>query len=754
MTDIALRDYSLIGEDGRIAVESGLADAIWYISPVPKDKMRELLRRKDGPGIRDTIIWFGILAISGFFGYVLWGHWWAIVPFAIYGVIYGSSSDSRWHESSHGTAFKTDWMNNVLYEVSSFMVFRESIPWRWSHTRHHTDTYIVGRDPEIAVPRPANVSGMFLNFIGLNSVPAEIRKMIIHAAGELTQAEKTYIPESEHKKVYLRAKIYILVYAVVIGSAIYNNTWLPLMYIGLPGFYGCWLMRIYGHTQHTGLADDVLDHRLNSRTVCMNFINRYLYWNMNYHIEHHMYPMVPYHALPKLHELMKDDCPKPYGSILDAWKEIISAVLKQRKDPGYFAKRELSTPTVDHQPHLAAKAIVSKHAPDKDGWIQVCDAEFLQKEDVLRFDHEYQTFAIYRSTDNSLYATDGLCTHGNTHLADGLVTGTLIECPKHNGRFDIRDGSPQRAPVCVGLKTYDVEVRSGVLYLDLGSAHGVGAEFHQTYEFCVVSNDNVATYIKELVLEANTINPDFEFKPGDYIQLDIPAFEMKLDSVDVKYPYAQVWQDNHIYNYEAANDAPTRRNYSIASNPDVDTHIRFNVRIATPPMGQLCKAGTGSSYVFNLKPGDKVTAIGPFGDFHIKDTAKEMIYLGGGAGMAPLRSHLSYLLETRNTERKISFWYGARSEQEMFYREYFQGLVSRFENFSFFYAYSEPLPEDTPAPYTGFIHEILCSQYLTHHDNPSNPEYYLCGPPIMIQAAMKMLKALNVPEAQISYDEF
>ena len=150
-------DYSLIGKDARLAVQKGLVDAAWYTTPIPKEKMRELLERRDGPAIRDTLLWFALLFVFGYGGYVLWGSWWAILPFAIYGVLYASVSDSRWHESSHGTAFKTDWMNNALYELASFMVLRESIPWRWSHTRHHSDTIIVGRDPEIAVQRPANL---------------------------------------------------------------------------------------------------------------------------------------------------------------------------------------------------------------------------------------------------------------------------------------------------------------------------------------------------------------------------------------------------------------------------------------------------------------------------------------------------------------------------------------------------------------------------------------------------------------------
>ena len=215
----------------------------------------------------------------------------------IYGVLYASTSDSRWHESSHGTAFKTDWLNDALYEIASFMVMRESSVWRWSHTRHHSDTIIVWRDPEIAVPRPRDILGLILGFFSLKVIPKYFQNSFRHALGRLTAEEKTFIPESEYGKVFLRARICLLIYAGVFGLAIWQQSILPLMFIGLPTIYGSWLMPVYGHTQHAGLAENVLDHRLNCRTVKMNLVNRYLYWNMNFHVEHHMFPLVPYHIL-------------------------------------------------------------------------------------------------------------------------------------------------------------------------------------------------------------------------------------------------------------------------------------------------------------------------------------------------------------------------------------------------------------------------------------------------------------------------
>src|ERR1700679_2905499 len=190
-------DYSLTGVNSTLAVEKGLAEAEWYQSPVPRETMRALLQRRDGPAIRDTILWFALILGTGFLTYALWGSWWAILPYMVYSVLYASTSDSRWHETGHGTAFKTDWMNNVLYEIASFMVMRESTLWRWSHTRHHSDTIIVGRDPEIAVPRPPNLWGMFRTAIGLQLYPPYLKAIVRHAMGRMAPAERTFIPESE-----------------------------------------------------------------------------------------------------------------------------------------------------------------------------------------------------------------------------------------------------------------------------------------------------------------------------------------------------------------------------------------------------------------------------------------------------------------------------------------------------------------------------------------------------------------------------
>jgi len=745
-------DYSLTGVNSRKAVEMGLAEADWYQCPVPRAAMRKLLERRDGPAIRDTIIWFGLILGTGAATVALWPSWQAVIPYLIYAVLYASTSDSRWHEAGHGTAFRTDWLNNALYEIASFMVMRESTVWRWSHTRHHSDTIIVGRDPEIAVPRPPDIKSLLLGFFGLPVYPKYFRHIILHSFGRMTDDEKTYIPESEFPKIYFRARIYVAIYAAVVASAVFSQSILPLLLVGLPNVFGSWLMVVYGLTQHAGLAENVLDHRLNCRTVYMNPVHRFLYWNMNYHVEHHMFPLVPYHALPKLHEAVKDDCPEPYPGLLSAWKEIIPAVLRQVKDPAYHVKRRLPSPA--GKSDRAAGVRPSDRKPDAEGWVEVCEASLLGDEDVVRFDHGRKTYAVIRDGEGALYATDGICTHGNTHLADGLVKGRIIECPKHNGRFNLADGSPARAPICRGLAAYPARESAGRIQINVLHPGGAGARERKAARFRVVGNHNVATFIKELVLEP--IDGKVDFQPGDYLQIDIPAYERILfRDFDVPEPYATVWRNQHVFDLAVSNAETGRRNnYSLASNPSTENLLRFNVRIATPPPGQDCPPGIGSSYVFSLRPGDEVTAVGPFGDFHIKPSRKEMVYIGGGAGMAPLRAHISHLLETENSARKISFWYGARSRQEIFYQDYFEGLAARHSNFSFHLALSNPLPEDGWTGPTGFIHDVVLDGHLRAHQNPAAVEYYLCGPPMMVKACTRMLAGLGVPENQIAFDEF
>ncbi|MGB8357408.1 MAG: NADH:ubiquinone reductase (Na(+)-transporting) subunit F [Bacteroidales bacterium] len=280
------------------------------------------------------------------------------------------------------------------------------------------------------------------------------------------------------------------------------------------------------------------------------------------------------------------------------------------------------------------------------------------------------------------------------------------------------------------------------------------------WECSVVSNKNVATFIKEFVVKLPE-GENLTFSSGEYIQIDVPPYEIDYSKdIDVEKEYRPDWDKFSLWNLKVKNREATYRAYSMANYPAEKNLIILNIRIATPPWDNVKKqfmnvpAGISSSYLFSLKPGDKVTISGPFGDFHIKDTLNEMVYIGGGAGMAPLRSHIFHLLRTLKTGRKVSYWYGARSKREIFYEDEFRDLEKNFPNFKFIIALSEPLPEDNWKGYTGFIHQVLLDNYLSSHEEPEEIEYYLCGPPVMNSAVLRMLDNLGVPAENIAFDDF
>ena len=275
------------------------------------------------------------------------------------------------------------------------------------------------------------------------------------------------------------------------------------------------------------------------------------------------------------------------------------------------------------------------------------------------------------------------------------------------------------------------------------------------WECTVKSNNNVATFIKELVLELPE-GENLDFESGGYIQIDIPEYKLKYSDFEVEDEYREDWDKFKMWDLVAKNSNPDEfRAYSMANHPAEGNIVMLNVRIAHPPPNKWdAPPGIASSYIFNLKPGDKVTISGPYGDFFIKDTEREMVYIGGGAGMAPLRSHLFHLFHTLKTGRKVSYWYGARSKREMFYDDHFKKIEEEFPNFSYNVALSDPMPEDNWTGHKGFIHQVVLDNYLGKHEDPTEIEYYMCGPPMMNSAVSKMLDDLGVDEEMIDFDDF
>ncbi|KPZ69748.1 Na(+)-translocating NADH-quinone reductase subunit F [Shewanella sp. P1-14-1] len=268
----------------------------------------------------------------------------------------------------------------------------------------------------------------------------------------------------------------------------------------------------------------------------------------------------------------------------------------------------------------------------------------------------------------------------------------------------------------------------------------------------VVSNNNQATFIKELLLKVPE-GEEVHFKAGGYIQIEAPAHEVKYADFDIPEQYRDDWERFDLFSLVSKVDEDVLRAYSMANYPDEKGTIMLNVRIATPPTNDL-PPGQMSSYIFNLKAGDKVTISGPFGEFFVKETDAEMVFIGGGAGMAPMRSHIFDQLKSKQTKRKMSFWYGARSAREIFYQDDFDTLAAENENFEWHVALSDPLPEDNWQGYTGFIHTVLLENYLKDHKAPEDCEFYMCGPPIMNSSVINMLESLGVEEENILLDDF
>lgn len=353
-----MKDYTLSPETSRLAKEAGTANPNWFRPRVDPMDIKALMQKSDAIALRDTVIWLGMMGVCAGCAIALWPSWWSVPFWLIYGVLYGSASDSRWHECGHNTAFKTPWMNTAVYQIASFMIMRNPAVWRASHIRHHTDTIVVGRDPEIVAMRPPDLLRIGLMFVGIVDVYMAFKTMIRHARGRIDPDEAMYVTPKDHPRIFRIARIWIAIYAGTLLLSVLMASILPLMLVGLPRIYGAWHHVMTGLLQHLGLAENVSDHRLNTRTVLMNPVSRFIYLNMNYHLEHHMFTMVPYYNLPKLHDLIKHDVPTPDPSILAAFGRLLPVLVKQLRYqdavivPGLPAGAEPYRPEVEKlRPH-------------------------------------------------------------------------------------------------------------------------------------------------------------------------------------------------------------------------------------------------------------------------------------------------------------------------------------------------------------------------------------------------------------------
>ncbi|MGH1487978.1 MAG: fatty acid desaturase [Acidimicrobiales bacterium] len=467
---IAKRDYSLVGPENQRAFDRGLAESAWWRPPIAEQRLVELMRRTNARATRDTALWLGLIIGLAVVVVLTWFSWFSIPLLFVYGALYGGAADSRWHECGHGTAFRNERANTVIYYIASFMLWREPTMWRWSHYRHHTDTIIVGRDAEIVFQRPPRMRQIPLIFSHLRGGPEMFWRMTKHAAGQIDPEAADFIPASEQRRLIWEDRIIVAINLAAVAWSLIAWTPLPVLLVGLPTMYGAWLVVFFGLTQHAGLQEDVLDHRLNTRTVYMNPVFRWLYSNMNYHVEHHLFPGVPYYALPALHEEIKDSLPPALPNTAAAYRELLGALRQQEKDPTWELENrgvpEVSSAGID--PIDVGPMVREDLKAGSQADLGPITAVPIGQ--ARRVDVGGRTYAVYRLAEDEVAVSDGLCTHGLAHLAEGLILDCAIECPKHNGRFDLRTGDPIRKPVKDPLAIYRCEIVEGRIVADLSVA--------------------------------------------------------------------------------------------------------------------------------------------------------------------------------------------------------------------------------------------------------------------------------------------
>jgi len=463
------RDYTVAGPEAARAEERGLVDGEWFVPPIAPDRLRVLSQRQMHRPVLDLVLWAVLLIGAGAAAAVLATQvgWLAALPvFVVYWALYGGACDARWHEFGHGTATPSTTLNDAVYWVASFQALRNPTAWRWSHFRHHSDTIIVGRDPEIQVGRPGTIRRLALNYTGVyNGVPALIT-LVKQAAGRLGPELVDYVPADQRRAVVRDARFSVGLHVWIVAVALATGSVLPVLLVGaIPSMLGAWLMVFFGATQHLGLAEDVLDHRASTRTVLTNPVFRFLYLNMNYHVEHHVFPTVPYYQLPALHREVASSFPPPTLGMHRAYVEVWRSIRAQRTD---LLDVVPDRPIPDVAALPLNTAAVGWSRPD--GAADLGPLDRFTPGELSRVDVADQTFVVARlngaeQRDLELCVLDGLCTHGNAHLADGelVVDGDqmLVECPKHLGRFDVHTGAPCSRPVSVAVRRHDVTIESG-----------------------------------------------------------------------------------------------------------------------------------------------------------------------------------------------------------------------------------------------------------------------------------------------------
>lgn len=443
----------------------------WYKCEISREELKELIKRSDLKGLLHTIAFFAVLIGLGILAYHAIGTAWMIPAFFAYGTVY-CFLNHLMHETHHRTVFKSVWLNELVHWIAGFAHGAEPIYDRWGHAQHHTYTYMIGDDPEVITPRPADIPSLLGKFFGIGIIkPGPI---INHAFGIIPPADKNLVPESDWKVMIWSSRLWLLGYALIIASCFVFGTILPLIYTLFARFYGAFIPTLLNNTQHVGLEQNVYDHRLICRNVRVDPITSFLYWNMQYHTEHHMFPTIPFHALRKLNKKIKHQLPPMYPSVWHVYREIIPTILCQQQDYDYHVTPQLPAeyPSAMQEAPLqnpGATETAWQNAGDQtvpSVWVDVPDAKEMPMDDVLEFRHNGEQYAVFRLGDG-YYVMSNKCSHAGAKLSKGFVINGQIECPAHNGRFDIRTGAATLSPACDKMRMFPVRVEDGEVQIEL-----------------------------------------------------------------------------------------------------------------------------------------------------------------------------------------------------------------------------------------------------------------------------------------------
>ena len=437
----------------------------WHQCDIPKAELTELMQRSDLKGLVYTGAFFATLVGLGVLAYRAIGTPWMIPAFFAYGTVY-CFLNHLMHETHHRTVFRSDWLNEAVHWIAGFAHGAEPIYDRWGHWQHHTYTYHIGNDPEVITPRPADLPTLARQFFGIGIIrPGPI---INHALGIIPPADKELVPESAWKAMIWSSRLWLLGYGMILTSCVVFHTWLPLVYTVFARHYGAFIPTLLNDTQHVGLEENVMDHRLCTRNIRLDPVTSFFYWNMQYHIEHHMFPSVPFHSLARLHAKLKDQLP-PTMSLWSAYREILGTTWKQQGRYDFHVTPSLpeNAPSMEGAASAVTESTRATIAGETEivDWVPVPVAA-MPVNDVMGFTHDGKPYAIYHLADG-YHATTGRCSHQGALLCKGLLVDGEIECPAHQGRFDARTGKATRSPACEDLAKFPVKLQEGVLLLGL-----------------------------------------------------------------------------------------------------------------------------------------------------------------------------------------------------------------------------------------------------------------------------------------------